>query len=144
MGTLTISLLTKTGDELGRLRLEDVAALPAGASAGTPVREQLELEMDDLCAAVEAAIESENLALLLDALGLRLAISRALLLAEGLGVVLPVPVAPISAVRHDEAVGDDGFRRERDVSEAADTAAPVFPDIDWNALFEPLVEEVAE
>jgi hypothetical protein len=159
MQTLTLSLLTEAGDELGRLPMSDVAALPVGASAGSPVREQLEIEMDQLCAAIERAVEHQSLTLAVDPLGLRVAVSRALLLADGPDVVLSLPVAPISAVPLDREAGDDSgstgltdrgrdhigrrFGRENDSRDSHDSGAAA-PDVDWDDLFEPLGEEAAE
>lgn len=90
---ITLQLLNRNDDELGRLRLQTVRLSAAGAETTAP---DLSGQMSRLDQRLILALAQEGMAPVLDPLGVRLAVSRALLAPAPDGVTIPLQVRPIS------------------------------------------------
>lgn len=90
---ITLQLLNRNDDELGRLRLQTVRLSATGAETTAP---DLASQMSRLDQRLILALAQEGMAPVLDPLGVRLAVSRALLAPAPDGVTIPLQVRPIS------------------------------------------------
>lgn len=105
MQTINLSLTSPKGDEIGRLRLDDVVVAQPG-EAGASERPRLDEAMTHLTDRIGQAVASERMAISLDALDLRIAVSRALMApTEGDEIVITVPVREAAGVTHSKTDG---------------------------------------
>lgn len=124
MRQLHVVLTTPEGDEIGRRSLSGFTIADGGQIGGVPVRAGLLDQMDDMCRKVTDTLNSEQVATSLDDLGVRVALSRALLCTpDGSDVCVPIPVDAVGAAGLADAAGAGGGDR---------SGAPEL--VDWDDL----------
>ena len=90
---ITVRLLNQLGDEVGDLRLESVRVADAGVETQAP---DLGGQMSRVIDRLDAALGEMDLAPILYPLGMRIAVSRALLTASPDGVSIPLQIRPLA------------------------------------------------
>lgn len=86
---ITLQLLSESGDELGRLRLQTVAVAAPGMETTRP---DLGAQMAQLNERLVLALAQEGMTPILDPVGVRIAVSRGLLSPVGDEALIPLPV----------------------------------------------------
>ncbi len=123
-------LLTNAhGDELGRLPMQTVRLAASGVGTAPP---DLAGEMAETSERISLALAQEGMVPTIDEIGLRLAVSRALLAASPDEVKIPITVRPLeNAGTRPEAGPDTAYA---DASEAA-AMGTTLGDDEWSDLF---------
>jgi len=97
MQTITLVLTTGRGHEIGRLPLDTIELATAG-QAGSAASVPLALQMDTVYQHIRAALLQQAVAVAVDDIDLRIAVSRALLTDRGadpeMQITLPVQETP--------------------------------------------------